>query len=377
MSTFNTDAERFSRNYGRSKEDGESANKTRLAIIETFNRLVEDKSERIFFNLPYSDFYKAMQAFTSGKRGHLMERYINRALRQTQTNKVGQGDLTNGLGETTEVKTASISADGQFVFTGLRPGDNTTHHVITFLHEDHFVTHTLKSEDLAQFTLTPVRNQRGVFQLGIRPGAGLHGELVKLSDVRTWTDEDTNRRSNPYAFLNEAGLVKDDLGHMADFKEDIRKAAAGTGTLAHLSEAEMLEIRPFVEGSKFGLMFQDWILDHFELATNRKAGKADGVSRNGALEIKSASVNVAGQLIIQGVKPSEFDELIIALNFDTHVEYFRLNRREAARFFSPKAGYGKETNDGVFRVNMRASDRSKPLNFLRRTKAFDIRAELH
>lgn len=377
MSTFNTDAERFSRNYGRSKEDGESANKTRLAVIETYNRLVEDESERIFFNLPYSDFYKATQAFSASKRGLLMERYINRALRQTQTNKVGQGDLTNGFGETTEVKTSSITADGKFRVSGLRPGDNTTHHVITFLHEDHFVTHTLKTEDLAQFTLTPERNKRGVFQLSIRPGAGLHGKLVKLSDVRTWTDEDTNRRSNPYAFLNEAGLVKDDLGHMADFKEDIRKAAAGTGTLAHLSEAEMLEIRPFVESGKFGLMFQDWILDHFELATNRKAGKADGVGRKGALEIKSASVRVNGMFTIEGVKPSEFNEMIIALNFDTHVEYFRLNRREAARFFSPKVGYGKETNDGVFKVNIGTSDRSKPLNFLRRTKAFDIRAELH
>lgn len=377
MSTFNTDAERFSRNYGRSKEDGESANKTRLAVIETYNRLVEDGSERIFFNLPYSDFYKAMQAFTAAKRGLLMERYINRALRQTQTNKVGQGDLTDGLGETTEVKTSRVSADGRFQFAGIRPDDSNTRYVFATLHEEHFVTHTLKSEDLAQFTLTPERDRRGSFRATLLPGGRTHAKLEQLSVVRNWSDEDTNRRSNPYAFLDESGLVKDDLSHMADFKEDVRKAAHGTGTLAHLSEAELLEIRPFVEVSKFGLMFQDWILDHFELATNRRACKADGVGRTGALEIKSASIRSNGQLIIQGVKPSEFDELIIALNFDTHVEYFRLNRREAARFFSPKAGFGIEANDGVFLVTMSASDRSKPLNFLRRTKAFDIRAELH
>ena len=364
---------RFIENFGISLDDRERALDTMDKIESTYNHLDEIGESKVFFNLPMSTFLKAISGFTAGKRGLLLERYYARnvaPVRFTQTNEHHKGDLTDGKGRKHEVKTSRISDIGVVLFPGVRLGDEVDFFHFAIVHDGYIESHEVKRKHLEKLPLGDSRNVRAK-QVQFRVGGPTHDAIAAFSTTHVMDDTTTGRRWDSMRFLDDAGVELDDLDHLVDSLDKVRNKVNQSKDSVYASKDELLEIHPLVERVKFGRMVQDWLMDHLERAAAEKAGEGDGLGLDGRHEVKYSALG-SGKVQIHGIKPSEFDFLHIALHTGDDLEFFKLTKRSAQSFVRR---FGKETNDGIFKVQ--GSSDGRAVKFLRRAKAVDINARVH
>lgn len=356
---------RFNAFAGVSMEDRERAMETIHAIKTTLKTVSNRGESKMFFNLPAGMFTKALHAFSAGSSGLLTEQYIARNLgnvRFTRTNEAHKGDLTDGKGKKYEVKTARPGKRKLINFSDIRPDDEVDAYLFGINDGEKVTVHEVTKKNLVHMPLYKKRNTRAK-QMVFSSADSLEASVAKYSKVSVLDDSTTGQRWDSLRFLDEADVLIEDLEHLAVTKEIVRDKVAGIGTTAHVTLDELMAVRPLVQEGKFGLMVQDWLADHFEVAVARTPGVGDGVGRNSKMEMKYSSLNTQGRYTIAGLKPSEFDDLHIALRTGDDMEFFRLTKRSAASFVRR---FGKETNTGIYRVS--ASAGGPAVSFLRKNK---------
>lgn len=358
--------------FGFSVQELEQAIDIKNQIERTHKDLMDSGESKLLFNLPVSDFAKALGAFAAAKRGRHYERFIARLEHYTVSNTDGKGDLIDGKGKHYEVKSAVPTQDGLVNFPGLRPRDEVEGYIFLIVHEDRVTRYYLDASKLGLIAMYESRNtdaKQIVFQLG----GSVHADLVKHSDVKEYTDENTDLRYSPYGFLDSAGLDRNDLDYLHHVREGVRTAVKERHSASHLTLDELFLARPLMRESKFGHLVQDWINDHMECATAGIPGIGDGVTRVGTHEVKYASIGANGAFTFHGLKPSEFDDLYLALHSEGRVEFFKLTKRSAMSFVRK---YGHSTKAGISRLTM-GSQNSKAISFLRKHKGTDEFSNIH
>lgn len=368
--------QRFRTAFGISDEDRARAFETIHKIKTTYGLLSQDGTAKSFFSLPASVFIKAIAGFSASARGLLLEQFYARNIgpvRFTRTNERHKGDLTDGKGRKHEIKTSRVGANGLAQFKGIRPSDEVDAFHFVIIHSDHMVSHELARKDLHKISLHSARNNT-TKSFSFQVGGPAHAELAGYSTTQVLDDTTTGQRWDSLRFLAEADVQMDDLDHLVQSIDTVREKVAGIGTSAHCSLDELLSVRPLVETSKFGLMVQDWLADHLEVAVARTPGKGDGVGQKGRkLEVKYSSRAADGTYNIMGIKPTEFDELYLALRTEDEMEFFKLTKRSAQSFVRR---FGKETAPGIFSVST-AGDNGRAARFLRASKAVDLNVRSH
>lgn len=368
--------QRFQSAFGITVEDLARAFETIHKIKTSYGLLCQDGTAKSFFSLPASVFIKAIAGFSAPARGLLLEQFYARNIgpvRFTRTNENHKGDLTDGKGRKHEIKTSRIGANGMAQFTGVRPHDEVDAFHFVVIHDDHMVSHELARKDLHKIPLYNARNTTAK-TVAFQVGGSVHAELAGYSSTQVLDDTTTGQRWDSLRSLAEADVQMDDLDHLVQSIATVREKVAGIGTSAHCSLDELLSVRPLVEGSKFGLMVQDWLADHLEVAVARTPGKGDGVGRKGRkIEVKYSSRNTEDKYRLSGIKPSEFDDLYLALRTEDEIEFFHLTKRSAQGFVRR---FGKETAPGIFSVTT-AGDNGRAARFLRASKAVDLNVRSH
>lgn len=376
MSTKQIRNTTFLDSFGRPHEDVQRAIQMIECIKTTYDVISDRKEDKILFNLPVSVFEKVILAFPTSTQGTLRERYLARQYGYARTNKDHKGDLTDGKQRDIEVKTSNISQNGRVTFAGIRLSDEVDRVILGVVQDDKsMVAYEVKRKHLHRIPLYHARNTDDR-QISFQIGGAVHEDVAAAGTVYEFNDVNTGDRWDSLRFLDEAGLDLEDVGFFADVHEDVRTAVAGTGRVRKVALDELLAIRPLVRECKFGLLVQDWVVDHLELATNRIPGRGDGVGKE-ISEVKYASLNAAGKFTIHGLKPGEFDRLYLALRTDDQIEFFTLTKRSAGTFVQQ---FGKKTNDpdGIYKVQMGSTRRSAAMDYLRRNKkSVDLNVRVH
>lgn len=367
--------ERYKRAFGRSKEDVTLASETVARIQETVDELDRTKRSKVLYNLPWDLFEQVTAAFTPTRRGLMAERYYARLQGFTQTNEAGRGDLTDGYGMTHEVKTARAGSTGTVNFGAIRLKDEVSAFHFLHLTEEEIIAYQVPRSKLQHLPLYRAKNTN-THTLQFLLGGGTHVALQQVaSSITRYGVFETGARQNSHQFLVEAKLTEEDLHHLTAVRDDVSAAVAGTRTVAHVSWEDLMSIKPLVNTGKFGLLFEDWLNDHLEIATSRVAGRGDSVSKEGRVEVKFATAHGPStqRITIQGLRPTEFDTLYLGVVDTDGLEVFRLAGAQAKRFVRT---YGKPTKKDVYRMQTSLGPRAKAYSYLRRHKV-DLNTDVH
>lgn len=347
---------------------------TQKAVRDTVHRLKETK---IPTNLPASIFHKICKAVDSSTRGLLAQRFAARLFGYTLDEQDGRGDATDAYGERVELKFAMQDKRGRFS-AKVRPHDQVSRHdIVAVTREGEYLLYRIPQAELSALRGSKSRDLAGsVFtQWSLNSRHANSVAAYRVTDTEI-SDRTTGSRFGATQFLAEAGIDEADLDQMLSVQERVVEAFEGHGKNVHLSLGELLTLRTFFEVGKFGLVWQDWLNDHLEIAHAGTPGIGDGRGRGGQrIEAKYATKNRRNKFHVNAIRLGQFDDIYIALNHENDedgFEVFRLSHKAMSRLLG---NYGMQTAPGVFSLDFVAN--GPLIQRLRRNNKVDLSLDLH
>lgn len=340
---------------------------------------VAGKGSKALQNLPSDIYSKVSRLNTGAQRGLVGEHYVKRHIGVTLDHQENLGDAIDGAERRVELKNVTVGRNGLAkVDVNLRSEADYACIIVDKGHGE-FQPYAIPMGVLRRKVKEGNHSNRGYAQFALLPNStrSKWNTSEFMRDPSHLTPEATGQRANNLQFLADAGVTESDLQNAYAVRKSLEEVPAEKFKV--LSIEEVLFTKMLVTESKFGLIAEAWVLDHLETAKAQLAGSGDGILPKGKkAEVKFASADTEGKITVNGIRPSEFNQLYIVVdNGNGELEIIRMSKATVdkqirkARTSEEKTGFS-ETNEGVYALHTSLSEKSKVMNRLRRYNSVDL-----